>query len=72
MILEAISKFSCAASATIKTQPLPYVLYWNLEDKTLDCGVDRQLHPTNGVFFDNIVALGMSLGTREIVDEAPE
>ena len=72
MLLEAVSKFSCAASATIKTQPLPYVLYWNLEDKTLDCGIDRQLHPTNDVFFDNIVALGMSLVAEEIVDEEPE
>ena len=51
---------------------LDHIYYWNREDETLDCGIDRQQHPTDDVFFNNIVALGMSMGVEEIVDEETE
>ena len=31
-------------------------IIWTQEDETLDCGIDRQQHPTDEVFMDNIVA----------------
>ena len=34
---------------------------WIPEDETLDCGIDRQQHPADNVFMDNVVALGMSM-----------
>ena len=34
---------------------------WTPEDETLDCGIDRQQHPADDVFMDNVVALGMSM-----------
>ena len=42
---------------------------WTREDETLDCGIDRQQHPTDDVFMANIVALGMSMGREEVMDE---
>ena len=44
-------------------------IIWTQVDETLDCGIDRQQHPTDDVFMDNIVALGMSMGIEEIIDE---
>ena len=34
---------------------------WIPEDETLDCGIDRQQHPEDDVFMDNVVALGISM-----------
>ena len=31
-------------------------IIWTQEDETLDCGIDRQQHPTDDLFMDNIVA----------------
>ena len=45
---------------------------WTPEDETLDCGINRQQHPTDDVFMDNIVALGMSMGEEEVMDEEVE
>ena len=47
-------------------------IIWTQEDETLDCGIDRQQSPTDDVFMDNIVALGMSMGIEEIIDEEIE
>ena len=47
---------------------IDHIYYWNREDETLNCGVDRQQHPTDDVFFNNIVAMG----NEEIVDEETE
>ena len=44
-------------------------IIWTQEDETLDCGIDRQQHPTDDVFMDNIVALGMSMGKEEMDEE---
>ena len=47
-------------------------IIWTQEDKAIDCGIDRQQHPTDDVFMDNIVALGMSMGKEEVIDEEIE
>ena len=44
-------------------------IIWTQEDETLDCGIDRQQHPTDDLFMDNIVALEMSVGKEEVMDE---
>ena len=47
-------------------------IIWAQEDETLDCGINRQHHPTDDVFMDNIVALGMSMGKEEVMDKEVE
>ena len=39
---------------------------------TLPTCIDRQQHPTGDMFMNNIVALGMSMGVEEIMDEETE